>query len=76
MVEMMFYAFLGGFAFFLLGMSVFMYFENRKFEDNQHMIKLLPPPPKLAACEPDSGKGRVFTPVSLSISEARAVNLP
>jgi hypothetical protein len=35
-----------GFALFLLGMSVFMYLENQKFGDNQHTVKLLPPPPK------------------------------
>jgi hypothetical protein len=40
------YLFLGGFALFLLGLSVFMYFEGRKFGDNQFTVKLLPPPPK------------------------------
>ncbi len=44
MLEWMLYGFLGGFLLFLLGMSIFMYHENRKFEDNQHMVKLLPPP--------------------------------
>ncbi len=36
--------FLFAFAFFLLGFSVFMYFEGKKFGDNQFTIKLLPPP--------------------------------
>lgn len=40
-----FFAFLSGFALFLLGLSVFMYFEGRKFGDNQFTVKLLPPPP-------------------------------
>ena len=42
-------AFLSGFALFLLGFSIFMYRENRKFGDNQFTVKLLPPPPRLAA---------------------------
>jgi hypothetical protein len=41
--------FLAGFALFLLGFSVFMYRENRKFGDNQFTVKLLPPPPRLAS---------------------------
>ena len=41
------YLFFSGFALFLLGFSVFMYFEARKFGDNQFTMKLLPPPPKL-----------------------------
>ena len=35
-------AFLTGFALFLLGFSLFMYRENRKFGDNQFTVKLLP----------------------------------
>ena len=38
------YIYLSGFSLFLLGFSVFMYFENRKFDDNQFTVKLLPPP--------------------------------
>lgn len=38
------YLFFGGFALFLLGLAVFMHFENRKFGDNQFVMKLLPPP--------------------------------
>lgn len=41
------YFYLSGFALFLLGFSIFMYFENRKFGDNQFTVKLLPPPPRL-----------------------------
>ncbi len=48
MMELMLYVFLGGFLLFLMGMFIFMHFENRKFEDNQYMVKLLPPPPRLA----------------------------
>jgi hypothetical protein len=40
------FAFLSGFALFLLGLSIFMYFEGRKFGDNQFTMKLLPPPSK------------------------------
>jgi hypothetical protein len=36
--------FIFGFSVFLLGFSVFMYFEEKKFGDNQFSIKLLPPP--------------------------------
>jgi hypothetical protein len=39
-------AFLAGFALFLLGLSLFMSRENRKFGDNQFTMKLLPPPPR------------------------------
>lgn len=42
------YAFLAGYALFLLGFAIFMYFENRKFGDNQFTMKLLPPPPRHA----------------------------
>ena len=42
------YTFLCGFALFLLGFSIFMYFEGRKFGDNQFTVKLLPPPPRVA----------------------------
>jgi hypothetical protein len=48
------YAFLAGYALFLLGFAIFMYFENQKFGDNQFTMKLLPPPPRLA---PDSRPG-------------------
>jgi hypothetical protein len=41
--------FMSGFALFLLGFSVFMYRENRKFGDNQFTMKLLPPPPRKGA---------------------------
>lgn len=39
--------FFGGYALFLLGFAIFMYFENQKFGDNQFTMKLLPPPPRL-----------------------------
>jgi hypothetical protein len=42
------YLYLSGFTLFLLGFSIFMYFENRKFGDNQFTMKLLPPPPRVA----------------------------
>lgn len=38
------YVFIGGYALFLLGFAIFMYFENQKFGDNQFTMKLLPPP--------------------------------
>ena len=41
--------FFSGFVLFLLGFSVFMYRENRKFGDNQFTVKLLPPPPRKAS---------------------------
>ena len=41
--------FFSGFALFLMGFSVFMYRENRKFGDNQFTVKLLPPPPRKAS---------------------------
>lgn len=41
------YGFFGGYALFLLGFAVFMYFEGQKFGDNQFTMKLLPPPPRL-----------------------------
>jgi hypothetical protein len=43
------YLFLSGFALFLLGFSIFMYFENRKFGDNQFTVKLLPPPSRMTS---------------------------
>ena len=46
-----FYLFLSCIALFLLGLSVFMYFENQKFGDNQFTVKLLPPPPVPEAVE-------------------------
>lgn len=45
------YALICGYALFLLGFAVFMYFENRKFGDNQFTMKLLPPPLPQAAAE-------------------------
>jgi hypothetical protein len=45
------YIFFSGFSLFLLGLSIFMYHEGRKFGDNQFTIKLLPPPPKLSEAE-------------------------
>jgi hypothetical protein len=36
-----------GYALFLGGFSVFMHFEGKKVGDNQHRIKLLPPPPRI-----------------------------
>jgi hypothetical protein len=51
--------FFSGFALFLLGLSVFMYHENRKFGDNQFTVKLLPPPP-LKASTPVEGHARTF----------------
>lgn len=48
MLATILYVYLAGFALFLLGFSVFMYFESRKFGDNQFTVKLLPPPPRLA----------------------------
>ncbi len=44
MLASVLYIYLSGFSLFLLGFSVFMYFENRKFDDNQFTVKLLPPP--------------------------------
>lgn len=41
------YGFFGGYALFLLGFAVFMYYEGQKFGDNQFTMKLLPPPPRL-----------------------------
>lgn len=38
--------FFSGFLLFLLGFSLFMYREGRKFGDNQFTMKLLPPPPR------------------------------
>ena len=48
-----------GFALFLLGLSVFMYRENRKFGDNQFTVKLLPPPPRKAST-PVEGHARTY----------------
>lgn len=44
-------AFLTGFVLFLLGLSLFMSREDRKFGDNQFTMKLLPPPPR-KGCTP------------------------
>lgn len=52
-------AFFSGFALFLLGFSVFMYRENRKFGDNQFTMKLLPPPPRKGAT-PVEGHVRTY----------------
>lgn len=51
--------FFSGFALFLLGFSVFMYHENRKFGDNQFTMKLLPPPPRKAST-PMEGHTRTY----------------
>ena len=51
--------FFSGFALFLLGFSVFMYHENRKFGDNQFTMKLLPPPPRKAST-PVEGHTRTY----------------
>lgn len=51
--------FFSGFALFLLGFSVFMYHENRKFGDNQFTMKLLPPPPRKAST-PVEGHVRTY----------------
>ena len=51
--------FFSGFALFLLGFSVFMYRENRKFGDNQFTMKLLPPPPRKGAT-PVEGHARTY----------------
>src|SRR4051812_40966999 len=48
-----------GFACFLLGLSIFMYRENRKFGDNQFTVKLLPPPPRKAST-PVEGHARTY----------------
>lgn len=52
-------AFMSAFALFLLGFSIFMYHENRKFGDNQFTVKLLPPPPRLAAT-PVEGHAKTY----------------
>lgn len=49
------YLFLFGFTFFLLGFSIFMYFEEKKFGDNQFTMKLLPPPMPAAQGRRTSG---------------------
>jgi hypothetical protein len=56
-------AFFSGFALFLLGFSVFMYRENRKFGDNQFTVKLLPPPPRKASTVVE-GHARAYLNVS------------
>jgi hypothetical protein len=53
MLAYLFYLYLTGFAVFLLGLSIFMYIENRKFGDNQFTMKLLPPPARFAAAAMD-----------------------
>lgn len=49
MITYTLYFLAAGFAIFLVGMSVFMRRENRKFGDNQFTVKLLPPPPRIPA---------------------------
>jgi hypothetical protein len=51
------YLFLSGFAFFLLWLSIFMYFENRKFGDNQFTVKLLPAPSTVKPVPQEDGAG-------------------
>ena len=51
--------FFSGFALFLLGFSIFMYRENRKFGDNQFTVKLLPPPPRKASTVVE-GRARTY----------------
>jgi hypothetical protein len=68
--------FFSGFALFLLGFSVFMYHENRKFGDNQFTVKLLPPPPRIASTPIEIHAKTYVGPVSEYILEdipARAV---
>jgi hypothetical protein len=68
--------FFSGFALFLLGFSIFMYHENRKFGDNQFTVKLLPPPPRIASTPIESHAKTYVGPVSEYILEdipARAV---
>ncbi|MDQ3003069.1 MAG: hypothetical protein M3Y08_17630 [Fibrobacterota bacterium] len=55
--------FFSGFALFLLGFSIFMYHENRKFGDNQFTVKLLPPPPRLAST-PVEGHAKAYLGLS------------
>ncbi|MBW8888082.1 MAG: hypothetical protein JF616_10040 [Fibrobacteres bacterium] len=52
-------AFLSGFVLFLLGLSLFMSRENRKFGDNQFTMKLLPPPPR-KGCTPVKRRVRAY----------------
>jgi hypothetical protein len=52
-------AFFSGFALFLLGFSLFMRRESRKFGDNQFTMKLLPPPPR-KGCTPVEGRIRAY----------------
>ncbi len=42
-----------------------MYHENRKFGDNQFTVKLLPPPPRLAAT-PVEGRARTYVGVGVA----------
>lgn len=67
------YLFVSGFALFLLGFSVFMYFENRKFGDNQFTVKLLPPPQRTAGDSPEAGSKSYRIPgLELAERPARA----
>lgn len=51
--------FFSGFVLFLLGFSLFMHRESRKFGDNQFTMKLLPPPPR-KGCTPVEGRARAY----------------
>ncbi len=51
--------FFSGFLLFLLGFSLFMRRESRKFGDNQFTMKLLPPPPR-KGCAPVEGRIRAY----------------
>lgn len=52
-------AFFSGFLLFLLGFSLFMRLESRKFGDNQFTMKLLPPPPRKGST-PVEGRARAY----------------
>jgi hypothetical protein len=51
--------FFSGFLLFLLGFSLFMHRESRKFGDNQFTMKLLPPPPRKGNT-PVEGRARAY----------------
>jgi hypothetical protein len=51
--------FFSGFLLFLLGFSLFMRRESRKFGDNQFTMKLLPPPPR-KGYTPIEGRARAY----------------
>jgi hypothetical protein len=52
-------AFFSGYLVFLLGFTLFMRLESRKFGDNQFTMKLLPPPPRKGST-PVEGRARTF----------------